>query len=162
MKNIKLTNGGVFGVDDCDHPLVSQFKWRSGGVKDKIYPVRWMNNKKHILQKVSQFIMKAPRGLVVDHINGDTLDNRRSNLRICTKQQNGWNRGKTLRVTTSKYKGVHFDRRTKKWRAMIKYNNRKMHIGSFKNERDAARGYDHKAAELFGKYAKTNKVMGIL
>jgi len=101
-----------------------------------------------------RFIMKPPDDLVVDHIDGNGLNNTRANLRICTYQQNIFNRkgwGKD-----SKYKGVSWDKRSKKWRAKIRYNSKDKHLGVFEDEIEAAKEYDKEAAKLFGEFAYLN------
>jgi len=90
-----------------------------------------------------------------DHISGDTLDNCRSNLRECTHQQNMHNRKKNEN-TRSRYKGVWWEKDSQKWRAAIKMNNKRYHIGNYYHEREAALAYDKKARELFGEFARLN------
>jgi hypothetical protein len=94
----------------------------------------------------------------VDHINGDGLDNRKSNLRIVTRSQNLQNSRKPRRIKgcSSKYKGVCWDKLTKKWRAQITFNYHVKYIGLFENEVEAAEAYDKVALEMFGEYAKPN------
>lgn len=103
----------------------------------------------------------CPEGLVVDHINGDSLDNRRSNLRICTQRQNRWNRAKRMRAQ-SKFKGVWFDKDRDLWIAQIGHDSDRLRLGAFEREEDAARQYDRAARLLFGAFARTNQDMGLL
>lgn len=95
-------------------------------------------------------------GMDVDHINGDGLDNRRENLRICSHADNQKSHRKHVswagKPTASKYKGVHWHRKNSKWCAKLANK----YIGSFQIEEDAAIAYDNKARELFGAFAKTN------
>lgn len=84
---------------------------------------------------------------LVDHINGDKLDNRRENLRIVSRQQNVWNSGMRS-DNTSGYKGVTFKKATGKYIARIRHNGRRIHIGDFTDPAEAARAYDAKAMEL--------------
>ncbi len=89
----------------------------------------------------------------VDHINGDRLDNRRSNLRAATRQQNSWNSGaQRRRSRTSRYKGVSFDKSRGLWTAHILNKN----LGRFDTEEEAALTYDKAATELFGEFAYLN------
>jgi hypothetical protein len=90
-----------------------------------------------------------------DHINHNGLDNRRCNLRLCTHQQNCFNK-KPKPGCTNKYKGVYRSHESKKWRAEIRRNGRKIHIGHFDYEQDAAIAYDDYAIELFGEFAYLN------
>ena len=91
----------------------------------------------------------------VDHIDNDPKNNKLSNLRWATSKENQGNRSKG-KNTSSCYKGVSWHSKNKKWHAQIKLNGKKYHIGSFKNEEDAARAYDEKAREHFGEFAKLN------
>ena len=96
----------------------------------------------------------------VDHINGNTLDNRKENLRLCTNQQNAMHRGKT-KNNKSGYKGVRYMKKkkgminehSKPWQAQIYLNQKQIYLGCYKTPEEAARAYDKKAIELFGEYA---------
>jgi hypothetical protein len=115
----------------------------------------WKNGRsKYHEVYLHRYIMKPPKGFQVDHINRDTLDNRRENLRICSPSQNSCN----TRKRHGKYKGVHFSTRTNKWVAQITKNRKCHHIGSFESEEDAARAYNRKATELNGCFAYLNQV----
>lgn len=93
--------------------------------------------------------------LQVDHVNGDTLDNRRENLRCATKDQNQQNRRKTGRAS-SQWKGVWRHHQNETWCAEIKVNKEKIGLGSFKSEEAAARAYDAAARRWFGEFARLN------
>jgi hypothetical protein len=99
-------------------------------------------------------ITGAAAGLVVDHIDNDGLNNRRSNLRICTIKQNS--RNSRSPGGASRYKGVSRDKRHKKWRVKIICNGKRISVGYFANEIKAALAYDEHAKELFGEYAYLN------
>jgi hypothetical protein len=105
-------------------------------------------------------IMSPPPGMLVDHIDGDGLNNCRSNLRICTHRQNIWNSRK-FAVTLSPFKGVHYDHGAQRWRASIRAECEHIHLGSFEFEFDAAKQYDRAARLMFGKFAKTNEMLGL-
>jgi hypothetical protein len=98
--------------------------------------------------------MNPPEGMVVDHINGNGLNNRRSNMRNCTRAQNSANR-RPKRGAASPYKGV-FPRPDGKFEASICHDGRKQYLGRFENEIEAARAYDKKAKELHGEFAYLN------
>ena len=100
--------------------------------------------------------MNAPDGMVVDHRYHDGLDNRKANLRIATIAQNNYNSLKGFYKGASKYRGVSYDKKTKKWRAIIYFENKKIHLGMFENEKDAARAYDIAAAKYHGQFALRN------
>ena len=100
--------------------------------------------------KLQRFIMDAPPGLVIDHLDGNRLNNKKSNLRICTVQENNMNL-RMSRRNTSGYKGVYFinnKRNSRKWRAMISLDGRKLHLGYFERPDEASSAYEE-AAELF-------------
>lgn len=104
--------------------------------------------------------LKNNDGKIVDHINGNTLDNRLSNLRICTIQQNSQNRKKSFRAnTTSLYKGVSFIKESshsakgRPWAATIYYDNKNHFLGNFATEEEAHIVYSRKAIEVFGAFA---------
>lgn len=100
-------------------------------------------------------LLNPPAGMDVDHINGDPLDNRRANLRVCEHRQNLWN-GRPHRDGSSKYRGVSWHKQSGKWRAQIQG---KM-LGWFVVEDDAARAYNAEAIKRFGEFARQNLVPG--
>jgi len=100
--------------------------------------------------------MKYRGELVVDHINGNGLDNRKANLRLATRRQNQFNRRQRCDAVLSKYKGVTFRKKTNKWLVRIGYCGRRINLGLFDNETDAAKAYDEAAKELFGEFAALN------
>jgi HNH endonuclease len=147
---IKLTNKSFAVIDDKDESLVIGCNWFS--VKNK--NVFYARSGKKLLHRV---ILGAKAGQIVDHINGDGLDNRRSNLRITTHQGNKANshHGKY----TSKFIGVskvEDVKRKKPFRVMAKKDGKKIHLGYFEYEIDAAKAYDIYAIEIYGDLAVTN------
>ena len=100
--------------------------------------------------------MRAEKGILVDHINHNGLDNRKANLRFATYSQNAWNRKKPTDSGSSKYKGVRWVKDSKKWRAVICNNNRRTHLGFFNDEKEAAAAYDTAAKKHRGEYAFLN------
>ncbi len=96
----------------------------------------------------------------VDHINHDTLDNRKSNLRLCTHAENGRKQKKSQKGGSSKYKGVYkySDNRVKPFTAQIKFNYKRIHLGYFATEREAAIAYNKAALHYFGEFALLNDV----
>jgi hypothetical protein len=157
-KEIRLTKGQVILVDDDVYDSISQWNWyvfRNGKKTYAARDERGLFKKKIVL--MHRIITNAPVGMVVDHINGDGLDNRKSNLRVCTVSQNLRNRGATSRNKTG-YKGVSIDADilSKKYVAQIKVNNKGMYLGRFKTAEQAARAYDEAALQHFGEFAKLN------
>lgn len=113
----------------------------------------WTNGR-NIRRYLHRVIMNAPPGVEVDHINGDTLDNRRCNLRFATSTQQKCNQ--RPRGGTSKYKGVGWHKRDRKWRAQITYHGKQISLGYFDGELGAAFAYDVAARILFGEFARLN------
>ena len=101
-------------------------------------------------------VANTPDGMMCDHINGRTLDNRKANLRSATRLQNSWNLSKSSRVGYSKYKGITFYKSKQKWGAQICVDGRRIFLGKFEDETEAAKAYDKAAKKYFGEYAKLN------
>ncbi len=159
MKIIQLNHGHVTSVDDEDYDKLNQFKWFAWYNKDthSYYAVKgtWINKKRGILY-MHRFIMQVTgRSIKVDHRDHDTLNNQRSNLRLATHSQNCANR-KSMKNSTSKYLGVHWDKSKNKWKVAIENNGVHLYIGVFAIEEDAAKAYDLKAVELHGEFANLN------
>jgi hypothetical protein len=106
--------------------------------------------------RLNRVIMDAPPGLLVDHRNGNTLDNRRTNLRLATCSQNRINSQRDKSKTSSRYVGVSLEKGRGKWLAYISYNGKRIHLGRFDNELDAARAYDLAAVKYHGEFARLN------
>ncbi len=146
MKTIQLTKNMTAIIDDEDYERVNSLSWYFNGR----YAARKENGKTILLHR---FIIKPKKGFVTDHINGDRLDNRKANLRVCTQSQN---RANSKRSTNNKsgYKGVCYDKRLKKYRAYIRKDGIMYNLGLFKTAIEAHRAYVKKADELFGEYGK--------
>ncbi len=152
---IKLsTPGYVALIDLTDLEVVSRFKWHADKTKWGPYARAYVPGSDNKKVSLHRLILDAPKGVQVDHINGDGLDCRRSNLRLATQQQNNGNRAKTTNPTSSRFKGV--DRHHGAWRARIRSNGRQWTLGHFDREGDAARAYDAAAEEFFGEFARFN------
>ena len=142
---VYLDHNTYYATTHIPHPDGGWSKPRPGGYK----------RRRRTTRPLHRLLMDPPKGMVIDHINHNGLDNRRENLRICTRAENSRNRGKQ-KNNTSGYKGVCWYKRDKKWRAQIKKDSKKIHIGYFDIIEDAARAYDAKAKELFGEFAHLN------
>lgn len=148
---IELTKGKYAMVDQEDFNLVKSISWclSSHGYARNTT----------IRTSMHRFILQPEDNQHVDHINGNTLDNRRSNLRISTREQNMWNSVKHQRgKVTSKYKGVWYRSDRKKWTSQIRANGKVYFIGDFDNEHEAALAWNNKSMKLHGEYAKLNHV----
>lgn len=150
---------GEFTIVDCeDYYRYGKFRWHLTGNKGKFYAVREfkVNPEWTTISRLHREIMNAPKGLLVDHKNNNSLDNRRSNLRLATHAQNCRNRPKRKRKATSKYVGVYFEKNTGKWRAVICYKGKQKSLGRFVDEEAAGRAYDAAAKKYFGEFARLN------
>jgi hypothetical protein len=148
LKLIALTQEKSAIVDDEDYDFLNQWKWYAHFETWAWYATRVYKKKRIYMHRV---IMKATSKQYCDHVNGNGLDNRRINLRLCTSSQNAAN-SKKSRNTTSQYKGVCWHKQIKRWVAYIQED----FLGSFKDEVEAAKEYDRVARQRFGEFAKTN------
>ena len=144
-------------VDQQDYYRFGNFKWCIRGNRNTFYAVRFVKTGpgRTKLVNLHREIMGAPDGLLVDHKNGDSLDNRRANLRLATHLQNHWNRRKK-KNTTSPFNGVCFHKEKRKWTAYIDVAGKRIYLGSFDFEVDAAKAYDEAARKYHGEFARLN------
>lgn len=155
MKTILLTQGKVAVVDDRDYPPLAKFKWCAVKDHNTFYACRAVTVSPYKQKRI--LMHREIVGCVqkIDHRDGDGLNNRRDNLRPATTRQNGQNRRK-LAPASSKFKGVHWHRRDRKWQARIQATGQRSQIGYFKTEKEAAQAYDAAARRYFGEFANVN------
>lgn len=152
-KLVKCSRDLVAVVDDEDWPLVSRHRWQAHPIRSN-YGGFYVKCSK--LGYMHRAILRAPKGMLVDHIDGNGLNNRRSNLRLATRQQNCVNRRRGY-TTRSGYRGVYpTDRPNRTWTVEITVNGRRYRLGRFDDKVAAAREYDALALEHFGEYAVLN------
>lgn len=151
LMEIQTPQGKVIIIDDEDFEIIKRHKWNAVVSHKKwyAYTVKTPQISMHRL------IMKAKPGQIVDHINGNGLDNRKENLRFCTIAENNRNRG-LVRTNTTGFQGVHFDKVRGKFVASIRQNNKTKYLGTFDCPFKAARAYDAAAKELHGEFANLN------
>jgi hypothetical protein len=157
MKNIFLTKNKYAIVDDDDYYVLSRWKWHLVVADKAFYAARsslikYGEKRKRIY--MHRFIMQPEHGMEVDHINGDGLDNRKINLRVCLHSENKQNLH--ARYGSSRYKGVWWNNERQKWEAGIKTNSKKVFLGRFKDEFEAALAYNRAAINYFGEFANLN------
>lgn len=159
MKKIKLNRDKFALVDDQDFEYLNQFSWRLNTSKDQfcIYAMRRIQKNNKVTRiLMHREIINAPFGTSVDHIDGNTLNNQRCNLRIATMSQNLANQRKTR--GTSKYMGVSYHKGAAKFEAYVTCKGIRYYLGLFENEIQAAQARNIKAVQLFGSFAKLNKI----
>lgn len=162
-REIPLTRGLVAKVDASDFEWLSKYKWHAAlkrGVSHP-YAVRTATKEEReagvgqAIRMHRQIMFDVGPDKMVDHINGDTLDNRRANLRVCTRGENNRNAQK-LRAASSKFKGVSFNKDTGKYRAAICIDGKVTIIGLYPTAMEAALAYDKFAMHIQGEFARLN------
>ena len=162
QREITLTQGKVAIVDATDYESLAGFRWYAWrpARSRTWYAGRNIANGTLLMHRQ---IMSAPRGFCVDHRDGDGLKNTRENLRLATHRQNLQNRQHLYVGKTSRFLGVCWDKSRNKWLAQIRAGqpvtgplSRRIHLGRYADEADAARAYDVAALEYFGDFASFN------
>jgi hypothetical protein len=157
FRRIPLGEGYWTFVDPDIYYRLSGFNWTIYGNGQKFYATRFIDagpGKTKPL-RIHREIMNAPPGVLVDHRDGNTLDNRRANLRLATHSQNSCNRRKR-KNTSSRFIGVYFDKYRQCWGACIRYHGKNIWLGRFDSEIDAALAYDAAARIYHGQFARLN------
>lgn len=152
MRKILLgnKNENLFAlIDDEDFDKVNKIKWHLG----KCGYVMGTERKTRKRFYLHRFILNPRKGLIIDHINNDSLDNRKENLRICTQSENLRNRSKMKR-NKSGFKGVSWSKVRKKWIAQIALDNKSFNLGGFVNKKNAINAYKKAAIKFHGEYAR--------
>jgi hypothetical protein len=148
VRYIPLTKGKYATVDAADYEWLSGFRWHATECRGRFYAATVINGKSISMHRL---IMNPPAGMLVDHIDGQSLNNRRTNLRLCNRQQNRHN---TRPGKNSRFIGVF--RRRDKWFAKVTRDRKCHFLGPFETEIEAAKARDEKAKELFGEFAWLN------
>ena len=158
MREILLNQDKVTLVDDADYDYLNQYRWHAHQNHGRKWYVERLIRQDGKWKEVFMHrqILAAPSGMETDHINGNGLDNRRCNLRICTTSENQQNQRAQSRLKSSQFKGVSWREREGKWRAIIQFHNKSIWLGYFISEVKAALAYDAAAKKYFGEFAKTN------
>jgi hypothetical protein len=163
MKYIELTKGKRAIVDDEDYPYLSRFSWHIGehrGIERAVMRIRGNREDGEGRRKAAniymeQLLLPAKNGLVYIHLNKNSLDCRKENLHL-TSKQHAMSRSKKRKNTSSKYKGVAYIKPNRKWRAILSANKTHYWLGLFATEKEAAIAYNEKAREIYGELAYQN------
>jgi len=155
MKIIKLTQGFKTLVDDEDYDKLLEYSWHVHRGRNTRYAVRSSHNK---TIRMHREILRVSPDERIDHINRNGLDNRRCNLRVCTRSQNHQNM--LMPPHSSRFKGVSWNKWTEKWESRIKANGKNIFLGRFDDEQEAARAYNEAALKYFGEFALVNDFEG--
>lgn len=153
---VSLSRGYRAKISNADREQVLAFKWCVSTSRNHPVAMRsYRANGKTVVVLMHRFLLSAASGESVDHINGDSLDNRRENIRLCDHKSNRMNTRKPSN-NTSGFKGVMRDSRSGLWIARICANRKTHHLGLFVSKEAAARAYDAAAIRLHGEFARLN------
>jgi hypothetical protein len=158
FRRIYVGEGRYAMVDPVLFYRLNRYHWTFNSKMERPYAYRYeyISNNKVKLISMHREIMNFPAGRLVDHENGNTFDNRIDNLRSATRAENAQNRGKTRTKTTSKYIGVYYDKKKNRWIVRIMCKHRKIHVGTFKDEIEAAKAHDIAAKKYHREFARLN------
>jgi hypothetical protein len=167
FRRIPLTQGKFAIVDPDDYERLRRYRWHVNKSAHTYYAVHSLTNGKNAPRKNLQMhnlVIDVPPGMYCDHINHNGLDNRKANLRPASRTQSVWHRRKFIRRTPggfnkpsrSKYKGVDWAADMSRWRARIRANGKRISLGLFPDEVQAAKAYDRAAKKYHGEFAVLN------
>lgn len=158
MKKIKLTRGKFALVDDEDFKTLNKVKWYASPNYNTFYAARSEGAKKLFIHRE---VMNTPKGMMTDHIDGNGLNNQKSNLRICTSSQNQMNSTRRKKSKTG-FRGVNYSKRDKVFRALIILNGKFKHLGSFSTPKEAHKAYCESVIKYHGEFLKSGQKEGWL
>jgi GTP:adenosylcobinamide-phosphate guanylyltransferase len=155
MKEIKLTQDKIALVDDEDFEYLNQFKWCVSKSGHSFYAQTIRKVKIRMHREIMKTQLENNIGKIIDHIDGNGLNNQKYNLRTCTRAENGRNRHSVN--NSSGYLGVFkIKSKKEKWKVQIVVNKKSIYIGTFKDKKDAAKAYNEAAIKYHGEFARPN------
>lgn len=160
-RRIYLSDGTWALVDEADAKRVAQFDWEMSRSARTTYARTSSKRLGSNWRLMHRLVLDARPGEIVDHINGNGLDNRRANLRLVTAAQNARNQFVQAGPKTSRFKGVSWDAVAARWAARITVDGFAIDLGRFDVEEEAARAYDAASLERHGEHGRTNASMGL-
>jgi hypothetical protein len=145
-------------IDSEDYERVSKYKWyvRLEKTTGRFYVLSHNYTNGDTTIYLHRLLLNCPKGKIVDHIDHDTLNNKKSNLRICTRTENIRNSIKRKDYKYSEYKGVKWHEKDKRFHSRITFNGKRFYLGGFITEIEAAIAYNKKAVEFYGEFACLN------
>jgi hypothetical protein len=160
VKEIVLNNSKIAIVSDHRFSELNQWHWHAYKDHNVWYAVRHTylpNGKRTTIRMHQQIMGSLPDGELIDHRDSNGLNNQDDNLRICSSRQNSQNKRKS-RTSRSKYKGIYFDKEMQKWRARISYEGKRINLGYFFSEKEAAQAYNEAAIKFYGDFANNKTI----
>jgi hypothetical protein len=158
FRRIKLTRGKYAIVDVEDFERLNKYKWHCThyGYAKRSVPNKSGKGRKQGEIYMHKLICPAPAGMIVDHINRKSRDNRRVNLRVATQKQNVWNRKFIKKGGKTRLQGIRWDKNREKWHVRLTVNGRRRSFGYYADQDEAAKAYDRVAEKYRGEYAVLN------
>ena len=155
---IKLTRGKYAIVDVEDFEQLNKYKWHCThySYAKRAVSKRFDKGRRQVEVYIHKLVCPAPKGMIVDHINRNSLDNRKVNLRAATQKQNVWNRKFIRKTGKTSYNGIRWDESREKWQVRLTINGRRKSFGYYADEIEAAKAYDRVAKKYRGEYAFLN------
>jgi len=156
---IRMAQPRYAKVDPADYKRLRGYEWIAKKGRNSFYALRRAaagEGRKKAVVYMHQEIIEVPEGMVIDHINHDGMDNRRANLRAATYSQNMCNVRKRSGTKHSKYRGIYWKKKNRKWGAMIGFEGKRIYLGYFRDEIEAAKAYDRAAMKYHGEFASLN------